>query len=65
MWFGIYQRLNVPVTATDCEVIRALYRKIRPECRRDRAFRKARHDRYRGVLKCHHNAFEVYRQYRF
>ena len=54
--FGTYCRLNLPVSATAVDVIRATRRKFKPAARRDPAQRAARHAVYRTMLRYHADA---------
>ena len=60
----VYHRLGLPVWATDREVLKALRRKLKPSARRGRKSRKNRHALMRGVLKVHHNARNLCREFR-
>lgn len=54
MWFATYQRLRIPVWASDVEVIRVARRKIARGARKARQHRKSRHSFFRKMLKYHH-----------
>ena len=51
--YGTYCRLNVHVYASNREVIKAASRKLKPEVRRSREQRDARHRFYRSMLEYH------------
>lgn len=60
--YGTYQRLRVPVWASDMTVIRAIRRKLRRECRTPRKYRADRHKIYRTILRYHHDAQRIWRR---
>lgn len=60
MSFATYNRLNVHMTATPREVIRAARNKIKPNAQRAPDFRDARHDFYRDMLEYHDRAAHLY-----
>jgi hypothetical protein len=62
--YGTYCRLNVRVTASDLEVIRAARRKLTKACRRNPAQRGNRKDFYRIMLGYHHGAQGILREWR-
>lgn len=64
MYYGIYQRLRLHVSATPKQVLRALYKKLKPKAR-TRAQREARHFAARVVLMHHRDARGIFNQYRF
>jgi len=51
--FGTYCRLDLPISATALDVIRATRRKFKRAARSDRAQRDARHAVYRAMLRHH------------
>lgn len=55
MW-GSYERLGLPVWASEREIIRAVRSKIRPECLIDRDYREGRRYLYLKMLECHHKS---------
>jgi hypothetical protein len=62
--FGTYQRLRVPVWATNREVIKAANRKIKRECRRGLKYRGPRHAMYLALLEHHANARNLCRHFK-
>jgi hypothetical protein len=63
-YYGTYNRLNLHVSATPKMVLRALYKKLKPNARK-RKFRENRHAIARDVLACHCDARAVFLHYRF
>lgn len=59
--YGTYCRLNLPVWASDREVIRAASKKLKRRFRHDRKRRDVRHEFYRNMLQYHADARELYR----
>lgn len=57
-----YLRLHIPVWATYRDVIRAARGRLNPACRYARAFRDARHEYLRAMLKQHRRARAIYAQ---
>jgi hypothetical protein len=64
MYYGIYQRLNLHVSATPKQVLRALYKKLKPGSRK-RTQREHRHFIARLVLTHHCDARALFARYRF
>lgn len=60
MMFGTYQRLNVPVWASNMQVIRAARAKLRPSCWHDTSYREGRKLFYRNMLEYHAQALRLY-----
>ena len=58
-YFGTYHRLRLHVSATPKQVLRALYKKLRPAAF-TRAQRIHRHAIARDILKCHCEAQALY-----
>lgn len=58
--FGTYQRLGLPVCASDMDVIRATRRKLEPRHLYNRQHRAGRHAIYRAALDHHHRAESLY-----
>lgn len=54
--FGTYQRLRVPVSASNTEVIRKARRKLKKAYRNKATYRAQRHMFYRSMLKYHAEA---------
>jgi hypothetical protein len=52
IYFGTYHRLRLHVSATHKQVLRALYKKLRPVAL-TRAQRMHRHAIARDILECH------------
>lgn len=65
MNFAAYNRLRVPVTASDREVVRAARNKLMPEARRDHSLRANRHMYYRAMLDHHWDARDLVEFARF
>jgi len=63
-YFGTYNRLNLHVSATPKEVLRALYKKMKPSARQ-RKQREHRHFIARIVLMHHCDARGIFSKYRF
>ena len=61
---GTYDRLRLPVWASDLEVLRKVRRKIKKAFRTKRAYRAQRRMLYRGVLTTHHKAQALCREFR-
>jgi hypothetical protein len=64
MYYGLYNRLRVHVSASPKHVLRALYRKLKPSAKK-RANRDARHAIARAILREHCDAREIFIRYRF
>ena len=64
IYIGTYHRLRLHVSATPKQVLRALYKKLRPKAL-TRAQRVHRHAIARDVLECHCDARAVFNYYRF
>jgi hypothetical protein len=62
--FATYLRLNVPAHATAKQVLRAAAKKLKPEARRGRAYRNARHGFYGALLDHHANFRKLLMRYR-
>lgn len=62
--FGTYNRLNLHVSATGRDVIRAARTKIAEHHRRDPAMREARKAFYRQMLEYHAGAQDLVREFR-
>lgn len=60
--YGTYCRLNLPVWASNREVIHAASKKLKKRSRHDRKRRDVRHKFYRNMLQYHANARELYRR---
>ncbi len=61
LYFGTYHRLRLHVSATPKQVLRALYKKLRPRTlTRDQ--REDRHAIARDILECHCHARELFRR---
>lgn len=58
--YGTYLRLNLLVTASNIEVIRATYCKLHPNARRAPEARADRHSIYRQMLDHHAKARKLY-----
>lgn len=54
--FAAYQRLGVPVTASNLAVIRAAQKRLQPAARRNPALREFRRTYYRRMLAQHREA---------
>ena len=63
-YYGTYNRLNLHVSATPKQVLRALYKKLKPSARK-RKFRENRHAIARDVLQHHCDARSIFIHYRF
>jgi hypothetical protein len=63
--FGTYNRLNVHVGASDIDVVRAARRKLKKSVRRARVHREGRHAFYRKMLAYHHEARDLFIEWRF
>ena len=59
--FSTYCRLNLHVSASNIDVIRAIRRKLRPAVLRDKLKRSNRHAIYRLMLAEHLGAQNLYR----
>jgi hypothetical protein len=60
LYFGTYHRLRLHVSATPKQVLRALYKKLRPRAfTRDQ--RVHRHAIARDILECHCSARTLFR----
>ena len=64
MYIGTYNRLHVPVTASNRAVIRAARMKIAPKARNHPAFRDARKRFYREMLAIHAKASGLVQRWR-
>jgi predicted 2-oxoglutarate/Fe(II)-dependent dioxygenase YbiX len=65
MYYAQYCRLNVHVSAPDLLVARkALRQMIKPHSRRSRDMRQARHIWVRSILREHHDAQSIVREFR-
>jgi hypothetical protein len=64
LYFGTYHRLRVHVSATPKEVLRALYKKLKPVAL-SREQRPHRHAIARDILECHREARSIFTKYRF
>jgi len=64
MYFGIYNRLRLHVSATPRQVLRALYRKLKPTARQHQ-HRESRHAIARAILSEHADARQLFIDYRF
>lgn len=64
MYYGTYHRLRVHVSATPKQVLRALYKKLRPIAL-TRQQRANRHAIAREILAHHRDAREIFIRYRF
>lgn len=53
MYTGTYNRLRVHVRSSNIDVIRAARKKIKPQFRKTRAHRDARHAYFRELLAIH------------
>lgn len=62
--YSFYCRLSLPVWASDADVIRATLGRLTPEGRRLRLHRDARHALLRDVLKVHHRAQNLCKEFR-
>jgi hypothetical protein len=60
--FGLYNRLNVHVSASNLTLLRAARKVIAEEEKTDRAFRSNRHAFYRLMMGYHLQARELYRR---
>jgi hypothetical protein len=56
-----YLRLNLPLTATDCAVVRAAIRALHPDTLAVHSFREARKRFYRDMLRQHAVRREAHR----
>lgn len=63
--YGTYLRLNVPVWATNRQVIKAARAKIQKKCRTGAKHREGRKLFYRSMLDYHAKAGRLFRAYRF
>jgi hypothetical protein len=63
-YYGTYHRLRLHVSATPKQVLRALYKKLRPNALK-RNNREHRHAIARDVLQHHCDARAVFNRYRF
>ena len=57
--YGTYQRLGLPVSASNLAVIRAASQKLKPGARSPREYRTFRHNYYREMLKYHGQAGRI------
>lgn len=64
MYYGVYHRLRLHVSATSKQVLRALYKKLRPIAL-TREQRIHRHAIAREILAHHCGAREIFIRYRF
>ena len=64
MYYGVYHRLRLHVSATPKQVLRALYKKLRPFAL-TREQRIHRHAIAREILAHHCDAREIFIRYRF
>lgn len=64
MYTGTYNRLRLPVWASNRAVIRAGLGKLKPVSRRGRAHRETRHAYLRELLVVHHAARSLARTFR-
>jgi hypothetical protein len=64
IYIGTYHRLRLHVSATPKQVLRALYKKLRPVAM-SREQRPHRHAIARDVLECHCEARSTFTKYRF
>ena len=62
MFWGTYCRLNLHVSASTRDVLRAAQKVIKPEARYSRKARKQRHFFYRNMLAMHNRAVELYQK---
>jgi hypothetical protein len=63
--FSQYQRLNLPISASNREVIaKASRQMLKPESRFKREQRSARHQWFRNLLEHHANARKLAREFR-
>lgn len=65
MYQGIYERLNLPITATDDDVRAKALTKLRPECRTSDEHKEGREAFIAKMRECHHAAQRLFREYRF
>lgn len=63
-YYGTYNRLNLHVNATPKQVLRALYKKLKPSARQ-RKHREHRHFIAKVVLMHHCDARAIFNRYRF
>ena len=59
----VYSIINPPVWASDREVIRMVWKRLKPDAR-GRMCRCSRHDIYRSVLAAHRRHRELVREFR-
>lgn len=64
MSFGTYERLSLHSSASARDVIRAAKRKLKPQFRKGRKTRYARHAFYREMLSHHRDWQSLCRRYR-
>jgi hypothetical protein len=64
IYIGTYHRLRLHVSATPKQVLRALYKKLRPVAL-TRGQRMHRHAIARDILECHNDARSTFIKYRF
>lgn len=60
--FAFYERLGLPVWASNREVIAAVRSRLTKACRRDPIARDERHKLYRSILKEHRDALDLYQR---
>lgn len=58
--YGTYQRLNLHVSASNIDVIRAVRRKIKKSSLHDTSRREARHEIYREMIQHHNDSRDLY-----
>ncbi len=63
MYMGTYYRLNVLVSASNREVIKAASKKIMRHHRFSRAAREDRHKFYRYILRCHESSQTLVKEF--
>ena len=61
MWFSIYNRLGVHVSASNIDVIRVARTRLKKSARRGRSNRTSRHEFYRQMIAQHASARALYR----
>lgn len=62
--YAQYQRLNLHVSASNREVVKAAHKLLSPKGKSSTQ-RRARHDWLRQILQYHHDARQLYKGYNF
>jgi hypothetical protein len=64
-YVGTYNRLNLHVSASYRDVVRAASKKLERKVRFARKYRKDRHAFYRAMIKQHRDARKLFDHFRF